>query len=395
MRTLGYDPQLDAAAQEAVGVVPSTLEAIWAGSDFITLHTPLNDSTRNLISTATLSKCKRGVFIINAARGGVVNEADLLTALNKCTVRGAALDVYEQEPPPPSSQALLQHPNVLCTPHLGASTEEAQQKVAKEIAEQMCDAFKGTKYYGVVNAPHLNLAAEPKLAPYVSLAKSLGALLGQVVFPVDHSGGSARLAKGSSLRVELGGPALAHPGCAQLMRVAVLTGLLPVLPFSELEPSDVNLVNAPSAAAATGILSDETTSASTSLSGAGRAYENVIRVVLTPPGGTGERVVEGSIIDGSPRVTQLDWWLNFPPFSPSGHVLVYNNVDQPGQVSKVTSVLSHHNVNIASLNVARQFTGGGSPALSVLLCDSRIPSKAVEEIRKLEGVSGVSVASFP
>jgi len=385
---------MDKEAQKSVGVVPATLDEIWSGSDFITLHTPLNDATRNLVSAATLAKCKKGVFIINAARGGIVNESDLLAALNSGQVKGAALDVYSQEPPPPSSAPLLQHPAVLCTPHLGASTEEAQKRVAAEIAEQMCDAFKGTAYFGCVNAPHLALAAEPALAPYVSLAKSLGALLGQVVFP--GTPGGARPVKGSSLRVILSGPALAHPGSSQLVKVAVLTGMLPVLPFSELEPSDVNLVNSPSLAEAAGITLENTGVPQPSASSnSAMTYENVIRVCLTPPGGKGERVAEGSIINGSPRVTQLDFWKNFPPFEPRGHVLVYNNLDQPGQVSRVTTVLSDYHVNIASLNVARQYAGGGSPALSVLLCDSRIPSRAVEEITSLEGVSGVSVASFP
>ena len=148
MVPLGYDPLMgkeEAAALAAAGVQLASLEEIYKRSDFITVHTPLNDATRDLLCAATLAKCKRGVFIINAARGGIVNEADLLAALTSGQVKGAALDVYATEPPGPASRALLEHPAVLCTPHLGASTEEAQKKVAEEIAVQMCDAFENTK----------------------------------------------------------------------------------------------------------------------------------------------------------------------------------------------------------------------------------------------------------
>ena len=263
--------------------------------------------------------------------------------------------------------------------------------MAGEIAAQMCDAFKGTKYFGVVNAPHLNLAAKPAIAPYVSLSRSLGALLGQMVFPSGDP--SQRPAKGTTVRVEVLGPVLATKGVAELCLVSVLHGLLPVLPFSDLEAGDVNLVNASALGTAAGISS----SAGSSVRAVGEesVYENTVRVVLTPPGGTGERVVEGALIDGSPRVTQLDFWQSFPPFTPEGHVLVYNNVDAPGQVSKVTKYLAEHNVNIASFNVARQYAGGGSPAFSILNCDTPIPARCVDDIKSIQGVSGVTMASFP
>jgi D-3-phosphoglycerate dehydrogenase / 2-oxoglutarate reductase len=174
MHTIGFDPMITEERAAAAGIKKVTLDALFAASDFITLHTPLNDATRNLICAATLAKCKKGVFIVNAARGGVVHEADLLEALNAGKVAGAALDVFESEPPGPASAGLIAHPSVICTPHLGASTEEAQKKVAAEIAQQMSDAFALKGFVGVVNAPHLALAHKPALEPFVRLTEALG-----------------------------------------------------------------------------------------------------------------------------------------------------------------------------------------------------------------------------
>ena len=174
MTTIGFDPMVTDERAAALGIKNVSLATLFATSDFITLHTPLNDATRNLICTASLAKCKKGVFIINCARGGVVNEADLLAGLNDGTVAGAAIDVFDAEPPKESSRALIAHPAVVCTPHLGASTEEAQKKVAREIAAQMSDAFEDKAFVGVVNAKHLALAHRPVLEPYVRLSEAMG-----------------------------------------------------------------------------------------------------------------------------------------------------------------------------------------------------------------------------
>ena len=150
MTTIGYDPILSAEAATKAGIMPVSLDELYAKADFITLHVPKTTETTNLISAATLAKCKRGVRIVNVARGGVVSEADLLVALNEGKVAGAALDVFSSEPPPASSAALLAHPNVICTPHLGASTSEAQVNVARDIASQMADALEKKAFVGVV-----------------------------------------------------------------------------------------------------------------------------------------------------------------------------------------------------------------------------------------------------
>jgi len=218
MVTLGFDPLVTEERAAAAGVKkvrrqatharnppppppppppPSqmSLDALFAASDIITLHTPYNEATRNLINKAALAKCKKGeapcgiahygtatlpsravagVVVINCARGGIVNEADLLEALTSGKVGAAGIDTFEQEPPGAVSKALIAHPKVVCTPHLGASTEEAQRKVAREIAQQMCDAFALRGFVGVVNAPHLALAHKPTLEPFVRLSEALG-----------------------------------------------------------------------------------------------------------------------------------------------------------------------------------------------------------------------------
>jgi D-3-phosphoglycerate dehydrogenase len=317
MTPLGYDPMLspeDKAALAAAGVKVVGLEDIFKQSDFITVHTPLVEATKNLLCAATFAKCKKGVFIVNAARGGIVNEDDLLAALTSGQVKGAALDVYSVEPPTAASRALLQHPAVLCTPHLGASTEEAQKKVAEEIAVQMCDAFEGVRYYGVVNAGHLGLASKDSFKPFVVLGERLGALQGQVLLSSLVDGQQPRLPKGTKVRIEVEGAELGQKGAAELIKAAVLKGLLPALPLVEFEGESVNLVNAPGLAASTGLEVSVSTSATAG------AFRDVVRVVVTPPSGTGERTVVGSLIDSVGKVVQMDFWQNFPAFEPSGHI---------------------------------------------------------------------------
>lgn len=376
MTTLGFDPLVTDERAAAAGIKKVSLEALWASADVLTVHTPLNDATRNLLAKATLAKCKRGVIIINCARGGIVNEADLLEALGSGQVGAAGLDVFEREPPTGTSAALIAHPRVVCTPHLGASTEEAQKKVAREIAQQMSDAFAARGFVGVVNAGHLALAHRPGLQPYVRLAEQLGALQGQL-----WSGA----VKGTSVHVDVEGPVFDGAGVGELLKAAVIKGLLPTLPGLDAGDGDVNLVNA-------ALLADEAAlrvavKAAPSPSG---PYANAVRLTLMGPAGT--RTVTGSVIEGAPRVVQVDHWQSFPSFSPEGHVLLFNNLDKPGTVGKVASVLADNNINIASLAIARQYPG--SPALSVILSDQRVPAEVKAKIEALDGISGVLTASF-
>lgn len=388
MKIIGFDPQVSTEKAIENGITKvNTLDEIYSAADFISLHTPMNSHTKNLINSTSLAKCKKGVFIINAARGGIVNEADILAALKSGQVAGAAIDVYETEPPSsPVTAELIAHPNVVCTPHLGAYTEEAQKKVARDIAQQMCDAFARKGLVGVANAAHVSLAFKPFMEPYVRLAEALGSLQGQTI------AGAAQLLlppalKHTTIRIDLEGSDIAVPGAGDLISAAALKGLLPALPALDLDPESINLINAGHLAKQAGLkLVIKTNPTSTG------TFSNMIRIAVTGP--TGEKVATGAVLEGQPRVVQVDHWQGFPSFAPEGHLLMYNNIDAPGEVARVTSVLADNHINIASLKVARQFGGGGSPALSVLVCDNRIPTDVAARLASLEGISNVRTASF-
>ncbi|CAN0336407.1 unnamed protein product, partial [Discosporangium mesarthrocarpum] len=180
MDVVGFDPALPKDAAESLGIsLVEDLQDVWEKADFITLHTPLTPDTKDLVNKDTIAKMKDGVVIINCARGGIINEQDLEEALGSGKVASAALDVYSSEPPSESMSTLLQHPRLVCTPHLGASTEEAQVNVAHDVAVQMCDTLEGKAYTGVVNVSYMAIANEPAMAPYLTLAERIGRLHSQ------------------------------------------------------------------------------------------------------------------------------------------------------------------------------------------------------------------------
>lgn len=239
---------------------------------------------------------------------------------------------------------------------------------------------------GVVNAPFLGLASQALFAPYVRLAEALGALQGAVAL-----GDLQSLPKGTSVRIEVEGAALQEKGFGDLARVAVLKGLLPSVPCLELDPTGVNMVNAGHLAAEAGL---SVTVASSPAQPSG-PYASAIRVIISSPGAGGERLATGAVIAGEPRVVQVDHWSAFPSFEPKGNLLMYNNVDSPGQISRITGILAAANINVSRIGVARQFAGGGSPALSVLICDTRVPADALRALRALDGISNVRCCSWP
>ena len=384
MQVIGFDPVVPAERAAALGVSKVSLDALFARSDIISLHVPKTAETTHLIRAATLSKCKDGVRIVNVSRGGIVHEGDLLAALNSGKVAGAALDVFETEPPGAAAAALLAHPRLLCTPHLGASTEEAQLKVAREIAEQMADAFAGTAFVGVVNAPHLALAGEPALAPYARLTEALGSLAGQM-----WQAGAPRTA---TVAVELTGPvfAAAPPAAlAALAKAALLKGLLPAVAALDYDSAAVNLVNAPALAAREQLA--VSVRAAPADAPAAAAYASTITVTVRGAAGQPERAFVGAVVDGEPRIVGIDEWAT-PSFPASGSVLLLNNLDRPGAISGVMGVLADENINIATLSVVRQ--APGEPALSIIISDQRLPKGVEQKISALDGISGVRCATF-
>jgi D-3-phosphoglycerate dehydrogenase len=361
MRVIGYDPVLSRDAAERMGVTLASVDEVLAQSDFITVHTPLNDMTRGLLNAKTLPRCKRGVRIVNCARGGIVDEMALLDALESGQVGGAALDVYSEEPPPAALEKLLQHPNLVATPHIAASTEEAQEKVARQITEQVVLALQGKPVLSPVNGMAIRMAAQPEVQPFLELAGKLGRLAGQ-------------LAEGNleSLMVRCYGD-VPHR-YAEVLSVAALSGLLGALLT---EP--VNLINAPVLAESMGLRVEEQRAASHD------SFVNLIEVVAG--GGRRSRLVGGTVFGrNDPRLARVDDY--DVEVRLEGRLLFYANEDRPGMVAAVGGILADANINIGVLQLGRK-GGRGSMALTALSVDDDIPQGVLDRIAGLRGVQGV------
>ena len=236
MRVVGSDPVLTREAAERISVDLIEVDELITTSDFISVHTPLVAATRGLLNDESLQRCKRGVGIINCARGGIVDEAALLRALESGQVGGAGLDVYSSEPPPEDLQQLLAHPNVVCTPHIAASTDEAQEKVARQVTEQVIHALKGEPVQTAVNAMASKMAAQAEVKPYIVLAERLGAA-------------SRQLFKGTAESVRIRCHGDVPRRYLDVLRISALKGFL-----QHSWTESVNLVNAPVIAEEAGIV---------------------------------------------------------------------------------------------------------------------------------------------
>jgi len=298
------------------------------------------------------------VRIINCARGGIVDERALLQALESGQVAGAALDVFTNEPP--KENPLIGHPRVIATPHLGASTEEAQEKVALQIAHAVADALAGRSYSGVVNGAAMYLTLREDVRPYVVLAERMGSLLSQL--------GSGKLRK-----VTVSGAGDAVLSSLELLRAGVLKGVL-----SRMHPEPVNFINAPVIASELGLAVEESRE-----SGPG-AYPSLLRVRYETDRESHEAAGTVFGIRGF-RLVYLDGF-SFE-INPEGSLLVYSNVDRPGMLAQVGALLATHGVNIAGLSLGR--TEAGARALTVMNTDGSPSPGAMAELEHLEGVSGV------
>jgi D-3-phosphoglycerate dehydrogenase len=361
MKVIGYDPVLSAEAAGKLGIELLTLDELYRRSDFITVHTPLTDETRGLLNDQTLARCKKGVRVVNCARGGIIDEKALLRALQSGQVGGAALDVFESEPP--KGNPLLEHPKVIATPHLGASTEEAQEKVAVQIAHEIVDALRGRSYVGVVNGTVMELTLKEDVRPYVVLAEKMGSLV-------------AQLAAGKVRRVTVGAAGEQATASLELLKAGVLKGIL-----SQTQPDPVNYISAPYLAAEMGLVVHE------AREGEAEHFANLLRVRYETDDGT--REVAGTVFGrSSARFVMMDGF-RFE-VNPEGYLLVYTNVDRPGMLAGVGAVLAKHKVNIAGVSLGRAERGG--KALTVMNIDSAVPPEGMRELRSVEGVEGVKMA---
>ena len=354
MRVLAYDPYVSAAHAERLGVTMCDLDELLAQADFITLHIPLTSATRNLIGKRELSRVKRGARLINCSRGGVVDEEALYEALEAGQLAGAALDVFAHEPP--FDSPLLHSPKVVVTPHLGASTEEAQVAVAVDVAQQVLDVLAGRPTAHPVNAPFIPPETQPQLLPFCDLAEKLGCAASQLV--------NRRL---SEVHITYGGQ-LAEMDTG-LLRALVLKGLL-----EGVTESRITLVNATLIARNRGlsVVEEKTSDA--------RHYANLITLSFADNGQ--EHVLSGTIMRDQPYIVRIDqYWLDFA--LRGYHLLIYHR-DRPGMIGQVGMVTGRADVNIAAMSVGRLESRG--EALMALTLDEYAPPEVRAQIEALPDV---------
>jgi len=361
MKVIAYDPFLSPERAIDLGIEKVELNDLLARADFITLHTPLTDQTRNILSRENLAKARKGVRIINCARGGLIDEAALKEMLESGHVAGAALDVFTQEPA--KENPLFGTANLVATPHLGASTTEAQVNVAIQVAEQMADFLVSGGVTNALNMPALSAEEAPKLRPYMELADKLGSLIGQL---------EGRL---NGIAIEVEGAA------AQLnqkpITAAVLAGLMRV--YSD----TVNMVNAPFLARERGLDVREIRHDRES------DYHTLVRVIATTP--EGQRSVAGTLFGNSaPRLIEI-FGIRVEA-ELAGEMLYIVNEDAPGFIGRVGTTLGEAGVNIGTFQLGRREAGG--EAVLLLSVDSHVEPTVVEKIAELPGVRTVKPLRF-
>ena len=362
MKVVAYDPFLTPERAVELGVEKVTLDELLARADFITLHTPLTDQTRNILSAENLAKTKKGVRIVNCARGGLIDEAALKAGLDSGHIAGAALDVFVEEPA--KASPLFGTPNFISTPHLGASTTEAQVNVAIQVAEQMADFLVSGGVTNALNMPSLSAEEAPKLKPYMALAEKLGSLVGQ-------------LAHGAISRISIHSEGTAAELNPKPITAAVLAG------FLRTQTATVNMVNAPLLARDRGI---EVREVRTEREG---DYHTLLRVSVRTA--DGERSVAGTLFgDQAPRLVEL-FGIKVEA-DLAGHMLYVVNEDAPGFIGRLGTLLGQSGVNIGTFHLGRRAAGG--EAVLLLSVDEPVTADLLARVRGLPGVRTAMGLSF-
>lgn len=356
MNVIAYDPFLSDDAADMLGIEMVSLDELYKRSDFISIHVPLTNETKNMINATAFSKMKKGVRIINCARGGIVDEHDLVDAIKSKIVSGAALDVFEKEPPAPDNP-LLELEEVITTPHLGASTAEAQENVAIAIARQIADYLLNGTIKNAVNVPSVPSELLVKLKPYLILAEKLGIFQGQIL-----RGGIEEVS------IEYSGDVVDYDVAP--MTVSVLKGLL-----DQMMDQQVNFVNAPIIAKERGIKVVEVKSS--------RAIDFVSSITIKIKTNKEEKLVEGALFGKKePRIVRIDKF--FLDAVPEGYLLILHNGDKPGVIGNVGALLAEENINIARLHLGRQTVGG--EAVSVWNVDTPISDDQLSRLLELPNI---------
>jgi D-3-phosphoglycerate dehydrogenase / 2-oxoglutarate reductase len=361
MKVVAYDPFLSPERALEIGVEKVELEDLLKRADVITLHTPLTEKTKNILSAEALAKTKKGVMVINAARGGLVDETALRAALDSGHVGAAAFDVFTVEPA--KDNVLFGAPNFTATPHLGASTTEAQENVALQVAEQMSDYLLTGAVTNALNMPSISAEEAPKLKPFAALAEKLGAFAGQIAddgldaVEIEFEGDVARLN-------------------TKPLTSAALAGLLrPLL-------QDVNMVSAPALLKERGVPLAETQRE------ASPTYDSLIRIKVKT--GAGWRTLAGTVIAGAPRIVEVKGMALDAAFAPT---MVYvNNLDKPGFIGAFATLLGQAGVNIATFHLGR--TAQGEEAIALVGVDGAIAPETQAAIKALPQVKYAKVLKF-
>ncbi len=361
MDILGYDPYLKPEQAEALGIKLVDLDTLYAQSDYLTVHVPKTKETLGMIAAPQLAKMKPTVRLINCARGGIIDEAALADAVKSGRIGGAAVDVFSTEPAP-ADNPLLGIPGIITTPHLGASTEEAQVNVAIDIAEQIVDVLQGRPARAAVNMPSVSADVLARIQPYLTLAEKIGSL-------------HAQLTSSNVEEVEIiyAGSDFENLPLVHVTR-AVLKGLLePIVPES------VNYVNAPGLAASRGIKVTETRAP------ASDDHTCLLSVRKRSPSST--REICGTVFGpDNIRIVHIDGYR--VDIRPSGPMLVTLHTDRPGVIGKVGTLLGDTGINIAGMHVGRE-SGTGSRAIMVLKLDAPVPDALLPQIAAIDGMESV------
>jgi D-3-phosphoglycerate dehydrogenase len=364
MKIMTYDPFLSREVAETMGIEVVELKELLRDSDYITVHTPLTEETKHMISNDEFALMKKGVRLINCARGGIIDEAALINAIKEGKVAGVAIDVFEKEPPAPENE-LLKLDNVVVTPHLGASTEEAQINVAIEVAEIVRDALLRKGIRNAANYPSVEAEVYKVLEPYINLAEKLGMF-------------SAQLVEGrfQELSINYSGEIIQHD--LSPLTMALAKGVL-----SPILKETVNFVNAIALARERGIKIREAKSS--------KEEEFVNSIQLDIKTDKEVRRVAGTLSSNKqPRIVKIDEY--YVEVSPTGYMIITQNWDRPGIIGSLGTLLGKYNINIASMTFGREKPGG--KAVSVLNVDSSVSSEILDKIKKIENILSVKVLSI-
>lgn len=364
MDLVAYDPFTSREHANELGVELMELEDLLGVADYLTVHTPLTEKTKGLISLENKAMIKKGMRLINCARGGIYEEADLIPLIEEGIIDSVALDVYSTEPPTPEIYEILKHPSIICTPHLGASTEEAQEKVASQIADQIADALENKNFKGSLNGKSIALLTNKDAQPYVKLAEKMGRVCGQIMpnnaneFSFEYSGESARF--------------------AEVLTDGILKGIL-----SQYIDESVNLINARHYSKERGMKIKETTSDN------GVMYKDLITITI---GTDAEyRKLSASVFGPDDyRIVEIDGY--GIELRLEGDILMYQNQDRPGMLASVAGKLAAQDINIGALSLGRE--SKGTNAITAVIVDKKLDKEELNAIQTIDGVKNVKYISL-